>query len=92
MRLSGFNNKKGLCAGLMTVSQLSATLAAANVALHLKMLIPEFFNAVVRLSILTTIPVPTLVKPLIIKWKIRFDQAEGQLLPLPDKDTEERII
>lgn len=91
MRLSGFNNKKGICAGLMTVPQLSATLAAANVALHLKMLSPEFFNAIVCLSILTTIPVPTLVKYLIVKWKISFDQIEDQLLPNSEAISEDKI-
>jgi Kef-type K+ transport system membrane component KefB len=92
MRLSGFSHKKGICAGLMTIPQLSATLAAANVALHLKMLSPEFFNAIVCLSVLTTIPVPTLVKYLIIKWKIRFDQIEDKLLPDLAEESEEIIL
>ena len=78
LRLAGFTNKKGLCAGLMTVPQLSATLAAATVALELQMIGPEFFNAIVCLSIATTIPVPTLVKLLIAKGNIRFDRIEDQ--------------
>jgi Kef-type K+ transport system membrane component KefB len=92
MRLSGFSHKKGICAGLMTIPQLSATLAAANVALHLKMLSPEFFNAIVCLSVLTTIPVPTLVKYLIVKWNIRFDQIEDKLLPDLAEESEGIII
>ncbi|RJP62079.1 MAG: cation:proton antiporter [Candidatus Auribacter fodinae] len=92
MRLSGFNNAKGICAGLMTVPQLSATLAAANVALHLKMIRPEFFNSIVCLSILTTIPVPTLVKYIISKWNIRFDQVEDQVLQDFATEPEEEII
>lgn len=80
LRLAGFSHKKGLCAGLMTIPQLSATLAAAAVALQLQMIGPAFFNAIVCLSIVTTIPVPTLVKLLIVKGKIQFDQAE-ELLP-----------
>jgi Kef-type K+ transport system membrane component KefB len=89
MRLSGFNNKKGLCAGLMTVPQLTATLAAAAVALQLKMIGPEFFNAIVFLSIGTTIPVPSIMKLLIIKGKIRFDAIEDQIanpFDAPDED------
>ncbi len=89
MRLSGFGDKKGLCAGLMTVPQLSATLAAAAVALQLQMIGSEFFNAIVCLSIVTTIPVPTLVKLVIVKGKVRFDQVEdhlAELLAEPDVD------
>ncbi|MBN2591142.1 MAG: cation:proton antiporter [Sedimentisphaerales bacterium] len=89
MRLSGFSNKKGLCAGLMTVPQLTATLAAAAVALQLKMIGPEFFNAIVFLSIGTTIPVPSLMKLLIIKGKISFDTIEDQtanFYDIPEED------
>ncbi len=79
MRLSGFGDKKGLCAGLMTVPQLSATLAAAAVALQLDMINATFFNAIVCLSILTTIPVPALVKLLIVKGNIQFNQVDEQI-------------
>lgn len=73
LRMVGFNNSKSLCAGLMTVPQLSATLAAAAVALQLGMLEARFFNAIVCLSILTTIPVPTLLRLLIVRKNIQFD-------------------
>jgi hypothetical protein len=63
----------------MTVPQLSATLAAAAVALQLQMISPAFFNAIVCLSIFTTLPVPTLVKLLIVKGGIRFDQVGDEL-------------
>lgn len=89
MRLSGFSHMKGLCAGLMTVPQLSATLAAAAVALQLQMITETFFNAIVCLSVLTTIPVPTLVKLLIVKGEIKFDQVEEKVASLmqePDID------
>jgi len=89
MRLSGFGDKKGLCAGLMKVPQLSATLAAAAVARQLQMISATFFNAIVCLSLLTTIPVPTLVKLLIAKGNIRFDQVDEQvagLIPVGDVD------
>lgn len=82
MRLSGFGNKKGVCAGLMTVPQLSATLAAAAVALQLQMITATFFNAIVCLSVLTTVPVPTLVKVLIVKGKMTFHQADEQIAGL----------
>lgn len=91
MRMTGFTNRKGLCAGLMTVPQLSATLAAATVALQLQMIGPEYFNAIICLSVATTIPVPTLVKLLIVKGRIQFDQVEDQikgLLPIEEVDEE----
>jgi Kef-type K+ transport system membrane component KefB len=92
MRLSGFNNKKGICAGLMTVPQLTATLAAAAVALQLQMLGPEFFNAIVFLSIATTLPVPPLMKYLIVKGNIQFDAISDQLdIDLDVPETEEIV-
>ncbi|MBE0535259.1 MAG: cation:proton antiporter [Phycisphaerae bacterium] len=93
MRISGFGNKKGLCAGLMTVPQLTATLAAAAVALQLEMIRPEFFNAIVFLSIGTTIPVPSLTRLLIIKGKIKFDAIEDQLTGLmPEGEPDESLV
>ncbi len=76
MRLSGFNNRSGVCAGLMTVPQLSATLAAAAVALDLNLLDKTFFNAIVILSLATTLPVPTLVRLLIRRSKIDFNKED----------------
>ncbi len=76
MRLSGFGNRQGLCAGLMTVPQLSATLAAAAVALNLRLLDETFFNAIVVLSLATTLPVPTLVRLLIARSGVAFDTKE----------------
>jgi len=85
LRVTGFTNAKGLCAGLMTVPQLSATLAAAAVALQLDMIEPRFFNAIVCLSILTTIPVPTLVRMLIVRKKITFDSLDEKIEVLFDE-------
>jgi Kef-type K+ transport system membrane component KefB len=76
LKISGFDNAKGLCAGLMTVPQLTATLAAATIALQLEMITIPFFNAIVFLSLATTIPIPTLVRLLIIKKNIKFNKAE----------------
>jgi Kef-type K+ transport system membrane component KefB len=87
MRLSGFDNRKGICAGLMTVPQLSATLAAATIALQLRMITEPFFNAIVCLSIATTIPVPTLVRLMIVKGKMEFQDATP-LPPPPEGDEE----
>lgn len=93
LRLAGFSNKKGLCAGLMTIPQLSATLAAAAVALQLNMISTVFFNAIVCLSILTTIPVPSLVKLLIVKGNIQFDLVEDRLGGfVPSDDIDEDTI
>ena len=65
MRLSGFGDRAGLAAGLMTVPQLSATLTAAAIGRNLGILDPQWFNAIIILSIVTTLPVPTLVRKVI---------------------------
>lgn len=88
MRLSGFDNQKGLCAGLMTVPQLSATLAAASVALSLEMISRDFFNAIVVLSLVTTLPVPTLVRLLIAKCNIQFTPIDSEGGAHPPKPTQ----
>ncbi len=82
LRISGFSNLKGLCAGLMTVPQLSATLAAAAIGKDLGMLDDNFFNAIVVLSIVTTLPVPTLVRLFIEKFQLRFEHVE-EAAPAP---------
>ena len=48
MRVSGFSGTQGLCAGLMTVPQLSATLAAAAIGKDLGMIDNNFFNAIIH--------------------------------------------
>ncbi|OHD55442.1 MAG: hypothetical protein A2096_08025 [Spirochaetes bacterium GWF1_41_5] len=79
MLISGFSHRKSLLAGLMTVPQLSATLAAATVGLSLGIISGNFFNAVIILSILTTIPVPILVKLIIEKSGIKFNEPSDKL-------------
>lgn len=86
MRISGFNNNQGLCAGLMTVPQLSATLAAAAVALNLKLLDETFFNAIVVLSLATTLPIPTLVRLLISRKGISFDNKDRGAAVIKEAD------
>ena len=84
--LSGFSHRKGLCAGLMTVPQLSATLAAAAIALKLEMLDARFFNAIICLSVVTTLPVPVLTRYCIHKFNITFTSVEDKIVLLPDYD------
>lgn len=86
MRISGFGNRQGLCAGLMTVPQLSATLAAAAVALQLNLLDKTFFNAIVVLSLATTLPVPTLVRLLIAHSGVAFDTQDRGHSAMNDVD------
>lgn len=88
MRLSGFGHRQGLCAGLMTVPQLSATLAAAAVALDLKLLNETFFNAIVVLSLATTLPVPTLVRLLIARSGVSFDTSDRGPSAIKDAQTD----
>ena len=87
MRISGFNNNQGLCAGLMTVPQLSATLAAAAVAMSLHLLDETFFNAIVVLSLATTLPIPTLVRLLIARKGVSFDTRERGAAAIKEADS-----
>ncbi len=87
LRLTGFGNRQGLCAGLMTVPQLSATLAAAAVALNLELLDETFFNAIVVLSLATTLPVPTLVRLLIARSRLTFDKQERGSAAIVEADS-----
>ena len=87
MRLSGFSRSQGLAAGLMTVPQLSATLAAAAIGKEIGLLDGKFFNAIIILSIITTLPVPSLVKLVISKGKDNFGDPEREVhLPSVVKD------
>ena len=92
MKISGFGNGKGICAGLMTVPQLSATLAAAAIGKDLGMLSDNFFNAIVVLSIITTLPIPNLVRFVIEKFKLDFSDV-GHITPykLPENSDQDEL-
>jgi Kef-type K+ transport system membrane component KefB len=75
LRTSGFSNGHGFVAGLMTVPQLSATLAAAAIGREQGLLDETFFNAVIILSVVTTLPVPTLVRLTISRLGLTFHEA-----------------
>ncbi len=76
MRVCGFNNAQGVAAGLMTVPQLSATLAAAAIGKDLGLLNENFFNAIIILSIVTTLPVPSLVRVVLSCNKKSFEETD----------------
>lgn len=92
MRFTGFSNAHGFCAGLMTVPQLSATLAAAAIGKDLGMLDDNFFNAIIVLSIVTTLPVPTLVRLVIERAKMKFVTIEDEAYRVPDIKNDEELI
>lgn len=77
LRICNFPHAKGFCAGVMTVPQLSATLAAASIGKDLGMLSDNFFNAIIVLSIVTTLPVPNIVRWIIEHYKIKFDPLDN---------------
>lgn len=91
MKLSGYSTVKGLCAGLMTVPQLSATLAAAAVGKNLGMLDNEFFNAIVVLSIITTLPIPLLVRSIIYGFKLKFAPVKEEVYQIPSSINDDLI-
>ncbi|MEG1552344.1 MAG: cation:proton antiporter [Kiritimatiellia bacterium] len=72
LRSTGFGNRQSFCAGLMTVPQLSATIAAALIAKNLGILDAVFFNAIVVLSLCTAIPFPPLVRFFINRSHVPF--------------------
>jgi len=76
----------------MTVPQLSATLAAAAVGLELGILDTQFFNAIIVLSVLTTLPAPILVKLLIMRRCITFDQLDVAIEAMPKHAGEEDLL
>ena len=76
LRIAGFRHRAGIAAGLMTVPQLSATLTAAAIGRNLDIIDDQFFNAIIILSIVTTLPIPNLVRSVIF--------AKGDRLPTED--------
>ena len=91
MRMCGFGRRAGLAAGLMTVPQLSATLTAAAIGKGLGILDERFFNAVIVLSIVTTLPVPSLVRALLFKRGVRRGGTVGEF-EIPDVVKEEEML
>ena len=87
MRISGFTSGYGVAAGLMTVPQLSATLAAAAIGREQGVLDGTFFNAIIILSVVTTLPVPTLVRVAIRRFGLTFHVAPYRI-PAVVKDEE----
>ena len=87
MKFSGFSNGHGFVAGLMTVPQLSATLAAAAIGKSQGVLNETFFNAIIILSVVTTLPIPTLVRLAITRLKLIFHEAPYKI-PEVVKDEE----
>lgn len=88
MRITGFSNAAGLTAGLMTVPQLSATLAAAAIGKDIGILNDTFFNAIIVLSIVTTLPIPNLVRFVVNKTGLSFPVVEEVTVPGVVKDDE----
>jgi Kef-type K+ transport system membrane component KefB len=88
MRITGFNSAAGLTAGLMTVPQLSATLAAAAIGKDIGILNDTFFNAIIILSIVTTLPIPNLVRFVVKKSGLSFPVVEDVSVPRVVKDNE----
>ena len=92
MRFSGYGNAHGLCAGLMTVPQLSATLAAAAIGKDLGMLDNQFFNAIIILSIVTTLPIPTLVRTIIERGKLKFTDVDDESYSVPNAVAQDDLL
>lgn len=89
MRMCGFNNAQGVAAGLMTVPQLSATLAAAAIGKDMGLLGDDFFNAIIILSIVTTLPIPSLVRLVLSCNKKSFEENE---YPVPNVVKDDTLL
>ena len=85
LRATGFTDRQSLCAGMMTVPQLSATVAAALIATNLGILDKVFFNAIVVLSLCTAIPFPPLVRLFILKGHVPFARNRRGATPEDNK-------
>lgn len=92
MRLSGFHGRASLAAGLMTVPQLSATLTAAAIGKNLGILDEAFFNAIIILSIVTTLPVPNLVRKVIYGRGTRLSDDALADFEVPDVVTDTDLL
>ena len=88
MKCSGFNAPAALSAGLMTVPQLSATLAAAAIGKDLGILDTQFFNTIIILAVVTTLPIPSLVRLVVEKGKVAFEDREAEKAPRAARDEE----
>ena len=91
LRICKYPGSQAFCAGLMTVPQLSATLAAASIGKELGMLDANFFNAVIILSIVTTLPIPTLVRLIIERIKTPFEPLDDRNFTLPPPENDEYL-
>ena len=78
MKLSGFSAPAALSAGLMTVPQLSATLAAAAIGKDLGILDTQFFNTIIILAVVTTLPIPSLVRFVVERSKLSFADVDEE--------------
>lgn len=88
MRGVGFSKAPSLAAGLMTVPQLSATLAAAAVGRDMGILDSNFFNAIIILSIVTTLPIPNLVRLVVSRHGGEFPASGDYDIPQVVHDDE----
>ena len=84
LRSAGFRHRAGIAAGLMTVPQLSATLTAAAIGRNLDIIDAQFFNAIVILSIVTTLPVPNLVRAVIFSGGSKLPTEDLADFDVPD--------
>ncbi len=91
LKVCKFPGSQAFCAGLMTVPQLSATLAAASIGKELGMLDANFFNAIIILSIVTTLPVPTLVRIIIERTRAPFEPLADHNFTLPPPENDEYL-
>jgi len=91
MKFSGFGVGESVAAGLMTVPQLSATLAAAAIGKDLGILDHQFFNSIIVLSIVTTLPVPSLVRFVIERSKLT-SSTENDIYEEPIVVKEEDVL
>ena len=92
LRLCGFSRRAGVAAGLMTVPQLSATLTAAAIGKGLGILDEQFFNAIIILSIVTTLPVPTLVRKVLFSRAKRMPVSYLNDFDVPDVVKDEDLL
>ena len=73
---------------MTTVPQRSATLAAAASGKDLGILDTQFFNTIIILAVVTTLPIPSLVRLVVEKGKVAFEDREAETHPRVVSDEE----
>ena len=87
-----FDDLAALSAFVKLLIYIPLALAAAAIGKDLGMIDNNFFNAIIILSIVTTLPVPTLVRFIIARTKMKFTEETEEAYPVPDEKLQDELL